>query len=210
MKQIRFLLYILFLIAFSACQPANTPTTIIPNTSIPGNSVAMLTVREATNCRTGPGEAYEIIFTYAAGAQLEIAGRYEPGNFWLVKSAESPTGLCWMWGEYVDVTGNYAAVPGVTPPATSSSAPSEVLIVDQWEYSCDGGTLTFSMNWRDRATNETSYRIFRDDELLVELPADSTSYKDSFSVSADQSVEYYLQAFGPEGSLNSTVMTAGC
>ncbi|HET9910712.1 MAG TPA: SH3 domain-containing protein [Anaerolineales bacterium] len=210
MKHIRFLLYSLFLITFTACQPADTTTTITPNTSIPGNSVPMLTVREATNCRAGPGTDYEIVFTYTAGTKLEIAGRYEPENFWLVKSAESPTGLCWMWGEYADVTGNYAAVPGVTPPATSSSASSEVLIVDQWEYSCDGGTLTFKMNWRDRATNETGYRIFRDGTLLAELPVDSTSYKDSFSVSAGQNVEYYLQVVGPDGLLNSAVMSANC
>ncbi len=170
----------------------------------------MLTVREATNCRTGPGEVYEIVFTYVAGTKLEIAGRYEPGNFWLVKSAESPSGLCWMWGEYVDVTGNYGSVPGVTPPPTSGSVPSEVLIVDQWEYSCDNGTLTFSLNWRDRATNEAGYRIFRNNELLAELPPDSTMYTDSFKVSAGQSVEYYLQVVGPDGSLNSSVMRTSC
>jgi len=97
MKHIRFLLYCLFLIAFTACQSADTTDTITPSVSV--NSTPMLTVREATNCRSGPGTDYEIVFTYTAGTKLEIAGRYEPENFWLVKSAESPTGLCWMWGE---------------------------------------------------------------------------------------------------------------
>ncbi len=35
----------------------------------------MLTLREATNCRTGPGLAYEIIVTYPIGQTLEIVGR---------------------------------------------------------------------------------------------------------------------------------------
>jgi SH3-like domain-containing protein len=55
----------------------------------------MLTVREQTNCRAGPGPDYEVIFTYLSGKKLEIVGRYDPDNYWLVKSAESPTGTCW-------------------------------------------------------------------------------------------------------------------
>lgn len=207
MRYIPFLLYSLLLITFPACQP-NTPNTGAPDD--PVNSRPMLTVREATNCRTGPGEAYEIVFTYVAGTKLEIAGRYEPGDFWLVKSNESPTGVCWMWGEYVDVTGNYGTVSSVTPPPTPGSVPSEVLIVDQWEYACNGGTLTFALNWRDRATNETGYRIFRNGVLLVELPAGSTAYTDTFNVSAGESVEYYLQAFGPDWTMNSSTMRMSC
>jgi hypothetical protein len=171
----------------------------------------MLIVREATNCRTGPGEAYEIVFTYLAGTKLEIAGRYEPGNFWLVKSAESPAGLCWMWGEYVDVTGNYAAVPAVAPPPAPTSGPSQTLIVDRWEYSCGSEFADFTLNWQDRATNETGYRLFRNGELLIELPAGSTSYKDTFALTEDQqSAEYYLQAFGPDWTMNSALMQVEC
>ena len=70
-----------------------SPTTAVSQT--PTYSLPILTVREPTNCRTGPGEAYEVVFTYLAGKQLEIAGRYDPGNFWLVKSSQSPTGTCW-------------------------------------------------------------------------------------------------------------------
>jgi uncharacterized protein YraI len=209
MKHIRFLLYCLFLIAFTACQSADTTDTITPSVSV--NSTPMLTVREATNCRSGPGTDYEIVFTYTAGTKLEIAGRYEPENFWLIKSAESPTGLCWMWGEYVDVAGNYAAVPGVTPPATSSSASSEILTVDRWEYSCGSEFGDFTLNWQDRATNETGYRLFRNGELLIELPANSTSYTDTFALTEDQNrMEYYLQVFGPDWTMNSAVMIAEC
>ncbi len=170
----------------------------------------MLTVREATNCRTGPGEAYDIVFTYPAGTKLEIAGRYEPGNFWLVKSDKSQAGVCWMWGEFVDVSGNYLAVSNVTPPPTVVSAPSQLLIVDKWEYSCNSGTLTFTLNWKDRATDEAGYRIFRNGELLAELPANSTMYTDTFNVSAGESVEYYLQAFGLGWTMNSSVMRTSC
>lgn len=174
-------------------------------------SVPMLTVKESTNCRTGPGEAYEIVFTYLSGKKLEIAGRYDPGNFWLVKSNESPSGTCWLWGEYVDVTGSYWAVSSVTPPPTSTSAPPRAPSIQKWEFSCSGGTLTFTVIWGDHATGETGYRIFRNGEQLVELPANSTTYTDNYTLAElNQSVEYYVQVYGPAGSANTSVMKMKC
>jgi uncharacterized protein YraI len=204
-KYFTFLLYSCLLISFPACQNA----TGAPDNPI--NSTPKLTVREATNCRTGPGEAYEIVFTYLAGTTLEIAGRYEPGNFWLVKSAESSTGACWMWGEYVEITGDSSAVPNVTPPSASTGEPVQTFIVDRWEYSCGSEFGDFTLNWQDRATDETGYRLFRNGELLIELPANSTSYTDTFALTEDQrSMEYYLQVFGPDWTMNSAMMSADC
>ena len=47
-------------------QPTQTLLTAgSPTVSItPTYSVPMLTVQDTTNCRTGPGEAYEVVFTY--------------------------------------------------------------------------------------------------------------------------------------------------
>jgi hypothetical protein len=170
----------------------------------------MLTVQESTNCRTGPGEGYEIVFTYLTGKQLEIAGRYDPGNFWLVKSNESPNGTCWLWGQYVEVTGSYWAVPSVTPPPTATSAPPRGPGIDKWEFSCGGGTLTFTVLWVDNANNETGYRIFRNGVPIVELPADTTTYTDIYPVSPDERVEYFVQVYSPVGTANSSVMPMRC
>src|SRR5262245_35477907 len=51
-------------------QPTSTPTTKV--TITPTYSVPMLTVQESTNCRTGPGQDYEVVFTYLKGKKLEI------------------------------------------------------------------------------------------------------------------------------------------
>jgi len=145
-----------------------------------------------------------------AGKQLEIVGRYDPGNFWLVKSNESPAGTCWLWGQYVDVVGSYWAVPRVTPPPTATSAPPRAPGILEWNFSCSGGTITFTVNWADNANNETGYRVFRNGEQLIELPANSTTYTDTFTLSADQSVEYYLQVYSPAGTANSSIMRMRC
>jgi hypothetical protein len=183
-----------------------SPTTTITATF----SVPMLTVKESTNCRTGPGEEYEIVFTYLTGKELEIAGRYDPGDFWLVKSNESPNGTCWLWGQFVEVTGSYWAVPSVTPPATATSAPPRGPGIDKWEFSCSGGALTFTVIWVDNANNETSYRIFRNGEQIAEVPPDTTTYTDVFAVSPDQRVEYFVQVYSPFGTANSSVMPMRC
>ncbi len=186
--------------------PGQSPT-VTPTYSVPS-----LTIRESTNCRTGPGEAYEVVFTYLKGKKLEIVGRYDPGNFWLVKSNESPTGTCWLWGEYADVVGSYWAVSSVTPPSTSTSAPPRAPVIQEWNFSCDNGTLDFTVSWKDTTTGETGYRVFRNGKQIAELPANSTSYTDMFNVSDDltQSVEYYIQVYSSAGSANTSVMRMKC
>ena len=201
----------------STTSPSPVPETLSPTapsagtiTTTPTYSVPMLTVSEQTNCRAGPGQDYDVIFTYLAGKKLEIVGRYDPGNFWLVKSPESPTGTCWLWGQYVEVTGSYLAVPSVTPPPTSTSAPPQAPSILEWNFSCSGGTMTFNVTWLDKANNETGYRVFRDGELAVELPANSTTYTDSIPLLAGESAEYYLQVYSPSGSANSSLMKMSC
>lgn len=188
--------------------PTNSPNQTL--TATPTYSVPILTVRESTNCRTGPGEAYEIVVTYLTGKELEIVGRYDPDNFWLVKSSESPVGTCWLWGEFVDVTGSYWAVASVTPPPTATARPPRAPGIVSWEFFCSDGKLTFTVVWADNANNEAGYRVFRNGEALADLPADSTTYTDSYDIAEDESVEYYIQVFGPSGTANSSIMRMKC
>lgn len=194
----------------TANTPAATATQTETVTRTPTYSVPMLTVREQTNCRTGPGQDYEVIFTYLSGKKLEIVGRYDPDNYWLVKSAESPTGSCWLWGEYVEVTGSYWAVSSVTPPPTSTKAPPQAPSIQEWNFSCSGGTMTFTVSWTDRGIDETGYRVYRNGEAVAELPANSTSYVDTFDLPAGDNVDYYLQVYSPYGSANSLIMRMTC
>jgi hypothetical protein len=189
----------------TASAASSATTTVTPTYSVP-----ILTVSESTNCRTGPGEAYEVVFTYLTGKELEIVGRYDPGNFWLVKSNESPTGTCWLWGEFVEVTGSYWAVSSVTPPPTLTARPPRPPGILEWNFSCTDGAITFTVNWADNANNEAGYRIFRNGEAINELPADSVTFTDVFDIQPEQSVEYYVQVFGPSGAGNSAIMRMKC
>lgn len=188
----------------------STPTSGATPTVTPTYSTPMLTVLEQTNCREGPGQEYPVVFTYLAKAKLEIVGRYEPENFWVVKSTESKSGTCWMWGEYVEVSGSYWVVPTLTPPPTATMPPPQAPSIDNWNFSCSAGNLTFILEWEDRATNETGYRIFRDGEAVAELPANSTSWTETIPLESGESVAYYLQVYGPSGTVNTSIIKVGC
>ena len=186
--------------------PNGSPSaTITPTYSVP-----MLIVQEPTNCRTGPGEEYEVVSTYLAGKQLEIVGRYDPGDFWLVKSSESPDGTCWLWGEYVELIGSYWVVSSVTPPPTGTNPPPEGVAIDHWEFFCTGTTINVTIIWFDRANNEQGYRVMRNGEVAAELPANSTTYTESFTPPEDQWTDYYIQIYNETGSANSSIMRMSC
>jgi hypothetical protein len=188
--------------------PDGSPTaTITPTYSLP-----MLTVQEPTNCRTGPGEEYEVIFTYLAGKELEIVGRYDPGNFWLVKSSESTEGTCWLWGQYVEVTGSYWVVASVTPPPTATNPPPQAPAIERYEFFCSSvtGKMEITIIWIDRADNETGYRLIRNGELAADLPADTTTYVDSVDLGAGQSASYRIEVFNASGSVSSSTINVTC
>lgn len=193
--------------------PADPAVTLAATGTItPTYSVPMITVQEPTNCRTGPGQDYDIVFTYLEGKQLEITGRYEPGDFWLVKSPESPGGTCWMWGGFVEVTGSHWAVASVTPPPTGTAPPPQAPTIQNYEFFCSSvtGQMEISMSWVDRAANESGYRIIRNGEQAATLPPDSTTFTDVIDLKSGQSVTYRIEAFSAFGSASSSTINVSC
>ena len=191
--------------------PQATSTRAPAVTITPTYSVPMLTVQESTNCRTGPGQNYEIVFTYLKGKQLEIVGNYPQENYWLVKSEESLTGECWLWGEYADVAGSFWVVSSVTPPPTATIPPPLAPAVT-WEFNCDynANQLDVSFTWTDNATNEAGYRVIRNDQPIVELPANTTAYTDTYLFDAGERVVYQIEAHNVTGNTRSSVISVTC
>ena len=188
----------------------STATNPAKATITPTYSTPILTVLQQTNCREGPGQDYDVVFTYLAKVKLEIIGRYDPTNFWLVKSPDSKSGTCWMWGEYTEASGSYWVVPTVMPPATATVPPPLAPANRKWNYTCGAGNATFSLTWEDRATTETGYRIFRDGEQVADLPANSTAFTETIPLEDGKSATYYLQVYGPSGTVNTSTITIDC
>jgi uncharacterized protein YgiM (DUF1202 family) len=194
-------------------EPANSPTLSIsptPTLTItPTYSVPLLIVNEATNCRSGPGESYEILFTLLPGATVEIVGRYPTNNYWTVKvqGLEQP---CWIWGEYSTASGSYWTVPSVTPPATTTASPPSAPSFSNWEYSCGSGNATVTLEWNDRANDESGYRIYRNDKQVTELPANSSAYTEVIEVESGEKITYRIEVFNSTGSASSSTISFSC
>ena len=197
--------------------PATVATNTITLTSgptltiTPTYSVPMLTLREQTNCRAGPGQSYDILFAYVKGVKREIIGHYPQENYWLVKAPESKTGECWLWGEYADITGSYWVVASVTPPPTATLSLPQAPAV-KWEFNCDytATAVDVSFTWTDYAENETGYRVIRNDQAIAELPANTTAYKDTYTFAAGEKILYQIEVYNITGFSRSAVIPLTC
>lgn len=111
-----------------------TPTPIFTVTPL----VPVISVSVPTNCRVGPGKAYDRVGALLVGEVTQIYGRDLIGNYWYVANPDAPGGFCWLWGEYASLAGNYQALPIFTPPPTPTPAPAFVASYSGLE-SCNNG-----------------------------------------------------------------------
>ncbi|MEP0804638.1 MAG: hypothetical protein HRF47_04080 [Chloroflexota bacterium] len=192
--------------------PTSTPTPADESTATitPTYSVPMLRLLENTNCRSGPGQDYEVLYTYLVWKELEIIGAYPQLNYWLVKSPESPTGQCWLWGQYAEVKGSYWVVPSVTPPPTATKAPPAAPSIQEWTFNCNAGQMTVTIKWTDRAADESGYRIIRNEGTAAELPADSKFYAETIPYTSGDKFVYFVEVYNATGPVRSAPIQFTC
>ena len=99
-----------------------SPTAVFTSTSV--SNVPQVSVSTPTNCRVGPGIAYERVGGLQVGEVAEVVGRNATGNYWIIRNPERPNQFCWLWGQYATVTGNTTALPVYTPPPTPTPLPT--------------------------------------------------------------------------------------
>ncbi len=91
--------------------------TPAPEFTLSGPSIQ---VSVDTNCRSGPGVAYNIIGALMVGEEATVAGKDPSGSFWYIENPDQADGYCWIWGKYAVTSGNASLVPVFTPGPTSS------------------------------------------------------------------------------------------
>jgi hypothetical protein len=150
--------------------PTPSPTITLSPTPVftATPSVPLISVSVATNCRVGPGKAYDRVGALLVGEFTEIYGRDLAGNYWYVANPDVEGGFCWLWGEYATLAGNTLVLPIFTPPPTPTPVPAFVAEYSGLE-SCDSsrwveiqlkntGSITFRsifMSVVDSVTNTT-------------------------------------------------------
>jgi hypothetical protein len=99
-------------------------TTLTP--ALPTNTIEAITitVSRPTNCRVGPGTAYEIAGTLLVGEKANVLGRDPSNKYWYIPNPDPGLEYCWVWGEYATITGNSLILPVYTSIPTPTSTPT--------------------------------------------------------------------------------------
>lgn len=113
-------------LTFTPEPPTSTPTETLSPTPIftATPSVPLISVSVPTNCRVGPGRAYDRVGALLVGETAEVFGRDLAGNYWYIANPDVRGGFCWLWGEYATLAGNTQALPIFTPPPTPTPVPA--------------------------------------------------------------------------------------
>ncbi|MFN8381119.1 MAG: hypothetical protein U0V02_04225 [Anaerolineales bacterium] len=177
-----------------------------PVNAAPPSGATTVTVSIATNCRTGPGQAYPSIFGLPVGQTAEVVGKNTSTNYWIIKIPNG-AGTCWLWGQYATVTGDTSALPTVaipptptptitptpkvtvTPTSTTALAPAAPSNASAVLLTCVTNnfvqTFTATFTWTDNSSNETGFNIYVNgnfadgsskDILQVSVGPNTTSY----------------------------------
>ncbi|MCK5054230.1 MAG: tail fiber domain-containing protein [Anaerolineales bacterium] len=98
--------------------PSATPTV----TPTPTSSIPMVRVSQNTNCRSGPGTVYDLIYVFMIGDEAEIIARSSAPNYVIIEVPDGSGEECWLWMQYGEQTGSTDGLPERTPPPTPTPA----------------------------------------------------------------------------------------
>lgn len=182
--------------------PTETFTPAVTGTA----SGVEVSVTSVTNCRTGPSQAFDLVFAANPGQTFKVVGKNTPTNYWIIETATG--GTCWLWGQYAVLTGDasilpeYPAPPAPTPKDTNTPKPTKTpkpTSTATWtpgptppaapsglnyDRTCEGYMDGFTPKWReeitltwqDNADNETGYRVYRNNSASPDFPPNTTTY----------------------------------
>ena len=201
----------------AAITPTKIETTQITATATlkvvintPTYSQPMIDVGVVVNCRKGPSQNYELVTQIMPNEPVKIVG-FLPPNYWVVSTVK---GECWVTGELATPSVNFSVVPTVTaPPTPQGGAPQAPTFPqkDGWTWFCDGaGNTEVTLNWNDNADHEIGYRVYRNGELIMELPANTTSFNENIAYPGEQGLTYTVEAFNEVGASSGSTEALFC
>jgi uncharacterized protein YraI len=117
-------------------QPPLLPPSV--NAPPPPAGAPAATMLETTTVRSGPGLEYPVYGISPTGAQAEIIGLSEDGDWWVIKlpTTTAPDGQGWVYAPYVSIANadNVPSIPSpelpqqITPAVPGTGAPAVITI----------------------------------------------------------------------------------
>lgn len=149
-----------------AVTATDTPTvTSVPETPTPSAtftpSIPLALILQNTNCRSGPGTVYDLLYIAMVGEQLTIELQSSLVDYVLVQIPGKPGSLCWLWTRYVEISGDIKTLQIRTPPPT----PTPVIdfdVVFDYVDSCVGWDPGFKLTNIGDVTFKSYYVTLKD------------------------------------------------
>ena len=149
------------------------------------SSAVTVTVSQNTNCRAGPGQAFNEVGSLGPGQIAEVIGKDTFDNYWIIKLPDGSGKICWLWGQYATVTGDASKVADVATPtpkggSAASTGPLNAPTLTG-SVSCvdvGGGDYEYQigLDWKDNSTNETKFNIYTSTSDKFTAPANKTFF----------------------------------
>lgn len=124
--------------------PSPTPTVRRSPSGTPTLSSERVMIRATrnTNCRTGPGKEFDLVYILLAGAEAEVVARSSVPNYAIINVPESSGRECWLWMRYTRLAGSIDALPVRTPPPTATTPPTKTPTTTPTETHLPAATAT--------------------------------------------------------------------
>lgn len=166
-----------------ATEELSNPAESSATPTISSQSGVTVVVSVATNCRKGPGQAYESVYGLPVGVTGKVVGKNTSvPNYWVIEIPNTNGGTCWLWGQYATVTGDtntlkIVAVPA-TPTPTVTFTPTTTLTLTATKVVAPAApsnaasvlltcvtnnfiqTFTATFTWTDNSNNENGFNIY--------------------------------------------------
>jgi len=149
-------------------------------------------------CRSGPGPNFQEIASYNTGTTVDLIAKDTADGYWLVKDPGSGDS-CWVTVQDASPGGSFELLPEITPPAVSQTPPDRPSR-GNWNYNCDNTTLTMLLGWNPPTGTVNGYRVYRQGNMLADLPASTTSYNETIPFTYGSGMNYAVEAYNDAGA----------
>ena len=183
-----------------ATEEVVVPAAVLP----PATGDITVTVSVATNCRTGPGQNFKIVYGMPVGQVAKVVAKNSYSGYWIIEIPGQAGQTCWLWGQYAVINGDTATLKEVvtptspaptitnTPKATNTVQPTATnttaaSLVPSAPSNLTGTVIcnptqfpnlieyAISLTWVDNSNNEDNFNIFST-AWLDPVSANTTSY----------------------------------
>lgn len=161
-----------------------------------------LYVNSDAKCRTGTGSNSKVVASFTAGTTLEMVGRSTAEGGWLVKVPDG-SAMCWIRVLESSPGGSFQDLPEVTPEPSTHQLPSAPVEMS-WPFYCSyvAGVLykiTINLSWIDTANDANGFHVYRQDQLIADVPFDTKAYSDTTNVVLGSQLTYSVEAYNDAG-----------